>query len=64
MPNSSRNDGEESVFCLFLRKNPGFFSLLSSTFIRPVEFTPIDFDVSDVLCVLMTLASLRHKNDH
>ena len=49
MPNSSRNDGEARVSVLsFLRKNPVFFSLLSSTFIRPVEFTPVDFDVSDV----------------
>ena len=47
MPNSSRNDGEESVFCLFKEKIRIFFSLLSSTFIRPVEFTPVDFDVSD-----------------
>ena len=49
MPNSSRNNEEARVSVLsFLRKNPGFFSLLSSTFIRPVEFTPVDFDVSDV----------------
>ena len=45
MPNSSRNDWEESVLCLFLEK------CLS---------TPVDFEVSDIKCVLMTLMSLAH----
>ena len=45
MPNSSRNDWEESVLCLFLEKS---------------LFTPVDFEVSDVKCVLMTLMSLAY----
>ena len=42
-----------SVLSFFL-KNLGFFSLLSSAFMRP-DFTPVDFNVSDVKCVF-------HKN--
>ena len=45
MPNSSRNDWEESVLCLFLEKS---------------LFTPVNFEVSDVKCVLMTLTSLAY----
>ena len=45
MPNSSRNDWEESVLCLFLEKS---------------LFTPVDFEVSDVKCILMTLTSLAY----
>ena len=41
-------------FLSFFRNMWGFFSPLSSAFMRP-EFTPVDFNVSDVNCVL-------HKN--
>lgn len=37
---------------------PFYFSLLSFAFMRPV-FTPVDFDVSEVKCILTNLTSKK-----
>ena len=53
MPNLSRNNWEESLFCLFSENF--IFSMFSSTLMSPV-FMPDDFNVSDV--------NARHKNGY